>query len=105
MTRMLDDGIETLEAPLPALITVTKEINQPRLATLRGRLKAKKAEIKRITSGDIGKNHGNFGLEGSPTRVIKVFRPSPPMGGELMEGSPDKLAEKILDKLIECKVI
>ena len=89
----------------PILITVTKEINQPRLATLRGRLKAKKAEIKRTPSEDIGKNHGNFGLEGSPTQVIKVFRPSPPMVGDLMEGSPDRLAEKILEKLIECKVI
>lgn len=105
VTRMLDDGVETLEAPLPTLITVTKEINQPRLATLRGRLKARKAEIKRITSEDIGKNHGRFGLEGSPTRVIKVFTPAPPAGGELMEGSPDELADKILEKLIECKVI
>ena len=105
VTRMLDDGVETLEAPLPVLITVTKEINQPRLATLRGRLKARKAEIMQLTSKDVAGNPDRFGLDGSATRVIKVFTPEPPAGGEVVEGSPDELAERILGKLIECKVI
>jgi len=105
VTRMLDDGVETLETPLPALITVTKEINQPRLATLRGRLQARKAEIRTLTSGDIGGYPSRLGLEGSATRVIKVFTPEPPSGGEVVEDSPDELAERILEKLIECKVI
>jgi len=105
LTRMLDDGVETLEASLPVLITVTKEINQPRLATLRGRLRARKAEIRQLTSKDLGVNPDNFGLDGSATRVIKVFTPAPPPGGEVAEGTPDELAERILDKLIECKVI
>lgn len=105
VTRMLDDGVETLEAPLPALIAVTKEINQPRLATLRGRLRARKAEIKRLSSRDVGGDPDRFGLDGSATRVIKVFTPTPPAGGEVVEGSPDELAESLLEKLIECKVI
>ena len=105
LTRMLDDGVETLEAPLPALITVTKEINQPRLATLRGRLKARKADIKRLTSKDISGDPAKFGLDGSATRVIKVFTPTPPAGGEVAEGSPEELAERVLEKLIDCKVI
>ena len=105
VTRMLDDGVETLEAPLPMLITVTKEITQPRLATLRGRLKARKAEIRQLTSKDVGGNPEKFGLDGSATRVIKVFTPAPVPGGEVVEGSTDELAEKVLEKLIECKVI
>ena len=105
VTRMLDDGVETLEMPLPALITVTKEINQPRLATLRGRLKARKAEIKVLTSKDVGGDPSKFGLDGSATRVIKVFTPTPPAAGEVFEGSPDELAGRVLEKLIECKVI
>lgn len=105
VTRMLDDGVESLDAPLPALLTVTKEINQPRLATLRGRLRARKAEIKRLTSRDVGGDPDRFGLDGSATRVIKVFTPAPPAGGEVLEGSPDELAESLLEKLIECKVI
>jgi electron transfer flavoprotein beta subunit len=105
VTRMLDEGVETLETSLPVLITVTKEINQPRLATLRGRLNARKAEVNQITSQDLDGDPSRFGLEGSATRVIKVFTPTQPSGGEIMEGSPDELVEKMLEKLIECKVI
>lgn len=105
VTRMLDDGIETLEAPLPALLAVTKEINQPRLATLRGKLMAKKAEIKKLTSKDVGSDPDKLGLKGSPTRVIKVFSPPKATGGEVVEGSAEQLARRILEKLIECKVI
>jgi electron transfer flavoprotein beta subunit len=105
LTRMLDDGVETLEAPLPVVITVTKEINQPRLATLRGRLNARKAEIKQITSKDLGMDPSKLGLDGSYTRVVKIFTPTPPAAGEVFEGSPDELAERILQKLVEYKVI
>lgn len=105
LTRMLDDGVETLDAPLPIVISVTKEINQPRLATLRGRLNARKAEIRHITSKDVQAPPSQLGLDGSYTRVIKIFTPTPPAAGEVIEGSPDDLAEKILEKLVECKVI
>jgi electron transfer flavoprotein alpha/beta subunit len=105
LTRMLDDGVETLEASLPIVITVTKEINQPRLATLRGRLQARKAEINQITSKDLDASPSQLGLDGSYTRVVKIFTPTPPAAGEVVEGSPDEIAEKILEKLVECKVI
>jgi electron transfer flavoprotein alpha/beta subunit len=104
-TRMLDDGVETLEAPLPVLLTVTKEINTPRLATLTGRLRAKRAEIKTITLKDLSGDPKSFGLEASPTRVIRVFTPPRIVGGEVVEGSPDYLAERIFTKLVEWKVI
>ncbi len=105
LTRFLDDGVETLEAPLPLVISVSKDINQPRLATLRGRLQARKAEIHRITSKDIDVDPSDLGLDGSPTRVVKIFTPTPPATGEVFEGSPDELAGKIFEKLLECKVI
>ena len=62
LKRIMDDGIETLEAPLPLLLSVSKDINQPRLATLRGRLKAKKAEIKEITNNDLGIDPKDIGF-------------------------------------------
>ena len=105
MTRLLDDGLETLGAPLPLVISVSKDINQPRLATLRGRLQARKAEIHRITSKDFDVDPSELGLDGSPTRVVKIFTPTPPPAGEVFEGSPDELAGKIFEKLLECKVI
>ena len=105
LTRLLDDGVETLEAPLPLVISVSKDINQPRLATLRGRLQARKAEIHHITSKDIDVDPSDLGLDGSPTRVVKIFTPTPRVTGEVFEGSPDELAGKIFEKLLECKVI
>ncbi len=105
LKRNMDEGVETLEAPMPLLVTVGKDINQPRLATLRGRLKAKKAEIKEITNQDLKMPTNMVGLDGSFTRVVKVFEPEPPEAGEIVEGTPDELADAILAKLLECKVI
>jgi len=105
LTRMLDDGVETLEAPLPIVISVSKDINQPRLATLRGRLGARKAEIRQLTSNDIDAEPSQLGLDGSPTRVVKIFTPTPPTGGEVVHGTPEELAQRIFEKLVECKVI
>jgi electron transfer flavoprotein beta subunit len=105
LKRLLDDGVETLEVPLPLLITVSKDINQPRLATLRGRLRAKKTEIKQITSEDLKIENEKLGLEGSFTRVIKIFTPELSPGGEIVTGEPEELAEKLFQKLLECRVI
>jgi len=105
LKRIMDDGIETLEAPLPLLITVSKDINQPRLATLRGRLKAKKAEIKEITNGDLQLPPEEIGLDGSYTRVVKIFEPEVHPAGEVVQGTTDDLVEAIFAKLQECKVI
>jgi len=105
LKRILDDGVETLEAPLPLLITVSKDINQPKLATLRRRLKAKKAEIKEITNNDLNIDPKEIGLEGSFTRVVKIFEPETHEAGEVVEGTPDELVEALYKKLMECKVI
>jgi electron transfer flavoprotein alpha/beta subunit len=105
LKRIMDDGIETLEAPLPLLLSVSKDINQPRLATLRGRLKAKKAEIKEITNNDLGIDPKEIGLDGSFTRVVKIFEPETHEAGEVVEGTTDELVEAIFSKLLECKVI
>ena len=105
LKRNLDNGVETLEAPLPLLITVSKDINQPRLATLRGRLKAKKVAVNEITNGDLGIPVEEIGLDGSYTRVVKVFEPVNTAAGEIVEGSSDELVEAIFKKLQECKVI
>jgi electron transfer flavoprotein beta subunit len=87
------------------VVSVSKDINQPRLATLRGRLKAKKTDIHKITSNDLGADPMKLGLNGSPTRVVKIFTPTRPTAGDIVEGSPEELAERILQKLVECKVI
>ncbi len=105
LKRNLDTGVETLEAPLPLVVSVSKDINQPRLATLRGKLKAKKATITEITNEDLGIPSNEIGLDGSFTRVVDLFEPEVTGAGEVVEGTPDEVVEAIFMKLKECKVI
>ncbi|MDR1621358.1 MAG: electron transfer flavoprotein subunit beta/FixA family protein [Synergistaceae bacterium] len=73
--RAVEGGHERLSAPIPALAVVVKEINVPRLCTLGGKLKAKKAAIRVLTFEDLGLPRERVGLAGSPTKVVKVGYP------------------------------
>ncbi len=80
---MWEEGSECLELPLPCLITTVKELNEPRLPSLRGKMAAKKAEIPTWKFEDLGVKEEEVGLAGSPTQVVKVFPPPPRGKGEL----------------------
>ncbi len=73
--RLTEEGYQVIESPLPALLTVVKEINEPRLPTLKGKLRAKKTEIPVFTPDDIEADRGKIGLDGSPTQVLEIFTP------------------------------
>ncbi len=101
--RETEEGYQVVRVPIPCLLTVTKDINQPRLPTLRDKLRAKKAEIKIWTAEDLSDvcKVSRFGFQGSPTRVIKVETPPEPKRGEVIRGDPKELAKKLVEKLIE----
>jgi len=103
--RMLEEVNEVVEAPLPAVITVVKQINEPRMPSLRGMMKAKKAEIKTLNATDINADPKNLGLDGSPTQVVKIFTPPPKGGGEKLEGEPSEIIAKLIGKIKERKII
>lgn len=97
--RMTDDGYERLAVSLPALLTVVKEINVPRLPGIKGQLRAKKAEIPVWTAADLEVDPGRIGLVGSPTQVRKIFYPQHETTAEMIEGSPAEQAAALLEKL------
>ncbi|MBN1675348.1 MAG: electron transfer flavoprotein subunit beta/FixA family protein [Kiritimatiellae bacterium] len=97
--RLLEDGYEAIEAPLPCLLTAVKELNEPRLPSLKGKLAAKKAKIVHWTAADLGADPKSLGLEGSPTKVVKIFTPPPRKGGEMLEGEPQEAAARLVEKL------
>ncbi len=101
--REIEEGFQVVEVPIPCLLTVTKDINEPRLPSLKDKLRAKKSEIKVWTADDLSDvcEKSRFGLEGSPTRVIKVETPPEPSKGEILEGDPKELAKKLVEKLID----
>ena len=97
--RMMEDGYDIIEMPIPSLISVVKEINKPRLPSLKGMMASKKAVITKWTAQDIGAEASKIGLTGSPTQVMKVFTPVARGGGEKLEGSPEEIAQKLVSKL------
>jgi electron transfer flavoprotein beta subunit len=76
LKRRIEEGIENLTVNLPALLTVVKEINYPRLPTYRGKKKAKNTEIPIWQLADINLPKEKVGLKGSPTKVVKIFTPN-----------------------------
>jgi electron transfer flavoprotein beta subunit len=85
--RMIEEGYEVIKAPLPCLITVVKEINKPRIASLKGKMKAKKAEIPTWGAGDLNAESDRLGLTGSPTEVWKIYTPPPRAKGQIFDGN------------------
>jgi len=84
--RMVEDGYEIMESPLPAIITVVKEINTPRLPSLRGLARSKSATIPVWGSKELNVEPDKVGLSGSFTRVIRMFSPERVCHGEIFQG-------------------
>ena len=104
--RMMEDGYDIVELPLPALMTVVKEINVPRMPSLRGKMKALKYEPIIWNTEHINVHQDRLGLKGSPTQVFKVFSPKLRTKGEIIEGeSVDEKAQKLVSKLKEAKIV
>lgn len=99
LERTFEDGYEVIEAPLPLVITVTKEINEPRLPSLRGVMAAKKAKVTVWKNDDLLLPKHRLGLEGSPTWVMKIFTPPPRGQSEKFEGDPVQAAAQVAEKL------
>lgn len=97
--RLTEDGYELIEMPLPALITVVKEINEPRLPSLKGMMRAKRASIPVWTAKDIGANEDLCGLKGSPTQVVSTFVPVHNVQSEIIQGTPEEQAKTLMDRL------
>jgi electron transfer flavoprotein beta subunit len=103
--RLLENGYEICSVRLPAVLTVVKEINEPRTPSLRGKMNAKKAEIPTWTAADVEAPEEKLGFAGSPTQVVKVFSPPHREGGEKCSGEPDELADKLLGVLKELEIV
>jgi len=101
--RMTEAGYEIIEIPLPCLLTVVKEINEPRLPSLKGKMKAKKADIKIAASGDLNLDLSMTGLNGSPTKVVKIFTPPPKKGGRILKGDAQDTACELAE-LLRCEL-
>ena len=97
--RLVEEGYEVIEAPLPCLFTVVKGINVPRLPSLKGKMRARSAPITTWNAKDLACDPKKIGLEGSPTKVVKIFHPPPRKGGIKLTGEPPEVVDKLVELL------
>ena len=98
--RMHEDGWDLCDIKLPAVLTVVKDLNQPRIPTLKGRLAAQKIVIPTWTASDIGADPALIGLNGSPTRVVKTNPPpARQKAGLRLEGASADIALTLVREL------
>ncbi|MBI5630848.1 MAG: electron transfer flavoprotein subunit beta/FixA family protein [Elusimicrobia bacterium] len=104
--RTVEDGVEVLKVALPAALSTVKEINEPRLASLKGKMAAKKAAIPKWSSADLGLNPRELQAALSSTTVLRYSPPPPRPGGIRVEGATAaEKAKKLVDILVERKLI
>lgn len=103
--RLMEDHYEIIKTKLPVLITVIKEINEPRIPSLKNMLRAKKIEIPVWTADDLNGEEKNFGQDGSPTRVIDVWTQTIKKEGRIVKGEPEEVVEEIIKELKKIGVV
>jgi len=101
--RLNEEGSDLCRLSLPAVLTVVKGINVPRVPSLRGVLAGHAAEIPVWAPEDIGASSDRIGLDASPTRVVETSTP-PPRAGETqtLSGLPQESAKALAALLHAC---
>ena len=99
--RVLDDFFEIVEVRLPAVVTVVKQINEPRYPSMRNVLKAKRAEVAKWSVAELEADTSQTGFDGSPTTVIKVWPPERRSGGRRLEGPVEEVVDTLAKAIKE----
>jgi electron transfer flavoprotein beta subunit len=97
--RKLEGGYVKLKVQLPALLTVVKEINRPRLPTILGIMEATRKEITTWGLSDLEVDPEVVGLNGSPTQVIGAFIHKTGRQAEILTGVPEEAVKEAVQKL------
>jgi electron transfer flavoprotein beta subunit len=102
---MMEDGTDVLKVALPACLSTTKEINEPRLPSLKGKMAAKKAAVPKWSASDLGLKPEELAAL-APAVVAKCAPPpSRPAGVKVDGASAAEKAKKLVDILIERKLV
>lgn len=102
--RITDWGYEVVETPLPALVTVVREIGDPRMPGLKHKMRSRKQQVPVINAAGLGLSPEQVGLQGSYTKVVRVFAPPPRSNREMLNGTVENQVEQLLKRLREAKV-
>jgi electron transfer flavoprotein alpha/beta subunit len=104
--REVEEGLQKVEMQLPGLICMLKCDYDPRKISIKGTMKANKTQIPEYSMEDIGLEHAQVGIKGSPTFVSKAYRPEAREAGEIIQaGSSQEAANVLVEKLKNDKVL
>ncbi|MBI4296586.1 MAG: electron transfer flavoprotein subunit beta/FixA family protein [Chloroflexi bacterium] len=104
--RVLPDGYEVVEVGLPAVVTVSNELGQPRYPTIKGIMMAKKKEPVVWKPADIGVDSSQIGAAGRHARLVKLFQPVQEGKVQLITAdTPEEAAARLALKLREDKLL
>jgi electron transfer flavoprotein alpha/beta subunit len=103
--RLMDDGFDVVESSIPVLLTVVRELNVPRLPSLKGKMAAKKAQIRKLTAADIEADEGSLGLKGSPTQVRNIFAPEAKKDRKMLTGTVEENLDILVKELMGQKCL
>ncbi|OLT48543.1 electron transfer flavoprotein subunit beta [Saccharomonospora sp. CUA-673] len=104
VVRETEDGLTNLEASLPAVVSVTEKINEPRYPSFKGIMAAKKKPVETLTVGDLGVDTADLGLSGAASTVLEAAPKPPRAAGERVEDDGDG-GTKVAEYLVGQKLI
>ncbi|MGP9621711.1 electron transfer flavoprotein subunit beta/FixA family protein [Corynebacterium sp. AOP34-AQ2-28] len=102
--RVTEDGIYTVEAPKPAIVSVTEKANTPRFAVFKGIMAAKKKKIQEVGLADIGVAPENVGLAAASTSVTTAAPKPEKTAGEIITDEGDG-GNKLVEYLVSKKLV
>lgn len=104
--RAMEDGTDVIKLTLPACVSTVKEINEPRLPSLKGKMAAKKAVFPKWGAAELGLSAEQAGAAGAGAKVVKAStQPARPAGLKVEGASAAEQAKKLVDILMERKLI
>lgn len=103
--KATDYGTQEVRMRLPGLITVAKDINMPRMASIRGVRESLQAPLEILDAQRAGADPARIGLQGSPTQVVRTFTPQKCVKCEHLQGSAEAQAEQLLQVLRDKKLM
>jgi len=96
-----DAGVEIVETSLPAVFTAQKGLNEPRYASMKGIIKAKKKPINVLTASDLGTDTSTIGASSRKVNYKTIEKPPERQAGRILEGEPADVVKELVNLLKE----
>ena len=101
LSRALESGYEQLAVQMPAVLTVVKEVAEPRLPTLSGKKRSRKIQVPHLSQKQLRLDEESIGLKGSPTKVVKIQKPKVARDCEMLKISSEKTLNTAVNRACE----